>query len=100
MAKQRWKRTTVTDNWGNSLSVWTWREYELAREVNLGLEGGWVFELTERRSRIGLYPDLVSGMRAAASREAVPVEPAAIGARAGSEESMDEEAGPQELEVA
>lgn len=66
----RWTVTTVADNAGRPLNVWTWGEYELAQNVNLGLEGGWVFELTLKHARVGLYPTLGEGKQGAYEREA------------------------------
>jgi len=62
---ERWKRNTVTDNRGKPLSVWSWRDYELSQNVNLGSEGGWVFELTLRGRRVGLFASEGEGKRGA-----------------------------------
>lgn len=66
---QRWQRTSVWDNSGRPLEVWSLNdEYELACEVNLGHEGGWVYELKQSGKRVGLYPNLAAGKEAVAAK--------------------------------
>lgn len=65
-----WELNAVVDNRGRSLDVWRFGDYELAENVNLGLEGGWVFELTLRGVRVGLYARLSEGKRAARAHAA------------------------------
>jgi len=57
----RWELRSVTDNRGKPLSVWLWWDYELCENVNLGNEGGWMFELTKDGERVALYPTLKDG---------------------------------------
>jgi len=67
---ERWELTVAADNAGKPLSVWSWRDYELCQNVNLGFEGGWVFELTLHQVRLGLFATLKEGKEAAHRREA------------------------------
>jgi hypothetical protein len=66
---QRWERKTVADNRGKPLEVLCWRDYELACEVNLGEQGGWVYQLTERGLRVELFPQERPGREFAEQRE-------------------------------
>jgi hypothetical protein len=61
----RWEVKTETDNRGKPLPVWCWRDYELCENVNMGAEGGWMFELTMRGKRIAVRPNLAEGKKAA-----------------------------------
>lgn len=56
---------TETDNRGKSLPVWCCDEYELCENVNMGVDGGWMFELTLRGVRIAVRPSLKEGKQAA-----------------------------------
>lgn len=60
----RWERRFEPDNRGNPLEIWFFGDYELSKNVNLGNEGGWVYELTLRGKRVGLHPTLAEGKRA------------------------------------
>lgn len=68
--RDAWTETTVADNAGRPLTVWAWRDYEIALEANEGRDKGWVYELTECRRRVGVYCALEEGMLAAEHREA------------------------------
>ena len=58
MTREQWEVKTEQDNRGKPLPTWCWGEYELCENVNLALEGGWVYELTHRGRRVDLYPTL------------------------------------------
>lgn len=62
----RWEKHVVQDNKGKPLEVLRLGEYELVENVNLGLEGGWVFELTLSGRRVGLYSTVSEGKEGAA----------------------------------
>jgi hypothetical protein len=63
---RRWTIHEELDNAGRAFRVWRSEEYELSRNVNLGLDGGWVFELVYRGRAIGLFPTLQAGQQGAA----------------------------------
>ena len=66
----RWDHEVETDNAGKPFHVWRWEGYELSENVNLGDEGGWVFELELGGKRVALCPSLKEGKeRAARHRE-------------------------------
>jgi hypothetical protein len=73
----RWKKKIESDNRGRPLPVWCWLDYELCENVNLGLEGGWVFELIHKKKHLELYPNLEAGKEGADqhhARAAAPTE--------------------------
>ena len=62
---ERWELRAETDNAGRPFKVWIWDEYELSQNVNLGNEGGWVFELTFKGRHLALAPSLCEGKQVA-----------------------------------
>ena len=73
----RWQKRIETDNRGKPLEVWFWLDYELCENVNLGLEGGWVFELTHKRRHVDVYTTLKAGKEGAREHHARAQAPAA-----------------------
>lgn len=79
----RWQTRTETDNQGKPLQVWFCDEYEISRNVNLGDEGGWVFELTLAGRRVGLFGSVTEGKECVRAREQEDCKP--VGPTGGSE---------------
>lgn len=73
MSKQ-WQTRDESDNRGKPFTVWFWADYELAENVNLGAEGGWVFELLYRGRFLALAATLAKGKEAAAEHHASQAE--------------------------
>ena len=64
----RWYEEKVQDNRQRPLSVWVLEDLEVCLNANLGSEGGWRWELTERGKRLALYPSREDAIEAAESR--------------------------------
>lgn len=66
MSNVRWSIHEELDDAHRPFRVWRSGDYELSRNVNRGLEGGWVFELVHRGRALGVFPTLHAGQQAAA----------------------------------
>ncbi len=64
----RWHEEKVRDNRDRPLSVWTLEDLEVALNANLGSEGGWRWELTDRGTRVDLFDTMEQAVQAAESR--------------------------------